>query len=131
MSGDPLYSCAITTKIRRNNRHMRKLYKILWTWRGHRHLPLSGAACRRVTCPICERIQTRALFNAMDKYAWRKMLFITPNIAQNYQTPHSVPCRLLQPICTRIVPAGYSSIKQGKVARNPAVRREQYFTSRP
>jgi hypothetical protein len=36
----------------------------LWTWRGHRHLPLGGAACRR--------IRTLDLFSAIDEQVGEK-----------------------------------------------------------
>jgi hypothetical protein len=53
-----------------------------------------------------------------------KLLSITSNIAQNHHTTRCSPCVLFQHICTRIVPEGYSSMKQGKMTRSSVQRRE-------
>jgi len=70
-----------------------------WTWRGHRHLPLGGAAC--------QRIRTRDFFSAIDKQVGEKgekavyYVYFVPK--SPYCSSISVPELYMQ--CTR-----YSSV---------------------
>jgi hypothetical protein len=56
------------------------MWVIKWTWRGHRHLPLGGAACRRT--------RTRSFFSAIDMQAVEvvKITMITSRISQYHHT---------------------------------------------
>jgi hypothetical protein len=56
-------------------------HKILWTWRGHRHLPLGGAACRR--------IRTRDFFSAMDKMVGAKLKMVIYYIYYHPKSPYN------------------------------------------
>ena len=90
------------------------MHDLLWIWRGHRHLPLGGVACRR--------IRTRGFLSSIDKqvgeegkkviyYVWDVSVF--PNCS-------SISVSELFPNCT----CGYpmcSGMKHGMASPNPAL----------